>query len=197
MSLRRWFEDYVFEVTEFVSPEWCDAIIAGAEARGFDEATVNTSKGHIRDAKWRNNDRLISDDGRLAAELWTRAEPCVPRRFKGRDAIGLNERLRFYRYDVGQKFDWHLDGYYERENGERSQYTFMIYLNDGFEGGGTSFADRQRGLFAPFTVMPRKGAALFFYDHLEHRGDEVTAGRKYVLRTDGMYSSRADLNRLP
>ena len=43
----------------------------------------------------------------------------------------MNERLRFYRYDIGQQFDWHYDGYFERDNGERSYLTLMVYLNDG------------------------------------------------------------------
>jgi hypothetical protein len=46
-------------------------------------------------------------------------------------------------------------------------------------------------LFDPFTVVPRKGSALFFYHHLDHRGDEVTSGRKYVLRSDVMYAPPA------
>lgn len=103
---------------------------------------------------------MISDDGTLSAALWAEIARLVPLTFKGRTAIGLNERLRFYRNDPGQKFDWHQDGYYERENGERSQYTFRVYLNDGFGGGGTSFRDPHGRLFDPFTVVPKKGSAL-------------------------------------
>ena len=33
------------------------------------------------------------------------------------------------------EFDWHYDGCFERENGERSFLTFMVYLNEGFAGG--------------------------------------------------------------
>ena len=62
--------------------------------------------------------------------------PGLPKRYRKKwSPVGLNERLRLYRYDVGQQFDWHMDGYYERDNGDRSFFTFMVYLNDGFEGG--------------------------------------------------------------
>jgi hypothetical protein len=49
--------------------------------------------------------------------------------------VGLNERFRFYRYDPGQHFAPHMDGCYQRANGEESQFTFLVYLNDGFVGG--------------------------------------------------------------
>lgn len=190
MTTKHWFGYYVFEIENFIPAARCDALIAHAEAVGFDEATINTSAGHVFNKDVRNNDRVISDDGALAADLWELARPYAPVVFKSRRVVGLNERLRFYRYDPGQKFDWHQDGYYERENGDRSQFTFMVYLNDDYEGGGTSFLDPYGRLFDPFTVVPKKGSALFFYHHLDHRGDEVTAGRKYVLRTDVMYAPR-------
>jgi predicted 2-oxoglutarate/Fe(II)-dependent dioxygenase YbiX len=190
MTAKHWFGHYVVEIEDFMPAKRCEELIAHAESIGFDEATIHTSGGHVLHKDVRNNDRVISDDTELAAELWTLARPCAPATFKKRNAVGLNERLRFYRYDSGQRFDWHQDGYFERDNGERSQFTFMVYLNDGYEGGGTSFVDPYGRLFDPFTVVPKKGAALLFYHHLDHRGDEVTAGRKYVLRTDVMYSRR-------
>ncbi len=188
MTTKHWFGNYVFEVESFMLSEQCEAMIAHAERIGFGEATINSYGGHVLNKDVRNNDRVISDDADLAAELWKLARPHVPETFESRRAVGLNERLRFYRYDPCQKFDWHQDGYYERDNGERSRFTFMVYLNDGYEGGGTSFVDPYGRLFDPFTVVPKKGSALFFYHHLDHRGDEVTAGRKYVLRTDVMYT---------
>jgi predicted 2-oxoglutarate/Fe(II)-dependent dioxygenase YbiX len=187
MTTKHWFEDYVFEIENFMPGDQCAQLIAHAERIGFDEATIHTAVGHVVKKHVRNNDRVISDDADLAAELWALARPYASAKFKGRRAVGLNERLRFYRYDPGQKFDWHQDGYFERDNGERSQFTLMVYLNDGYEGGGTSFIDPYGRLFDQFTVIPKEGSALFFYHHLDHRGDEVMAGRKYVLRTDVMY----------
>ena len=190
MTAKHWFEDYVVEIENFMPHERCEALMAHAESIGFDEATINTSVGHVLKKDVRNNDRMISDDTKLASELWSLAHDYVPVTFKQRTVVGLNERLRFYRYGPGQKFDWHQDGCFERENGERSQFTFMVYLNDGYEGGGTSFIDPHGRLFEPFTVTPRQGSALLFYHHLDHRGDQVRAGRKYVLRTDVMYAKR-------
>ena len=65
----------------------------------------------------------------------------------------------------------------------------MVYLNDDFEDGTTSFSVNEIGV-APdgvLRVTPKKGMALLFHHPVVHRGDPVTARRKYVLRTDVMY----------
>ena len=37
------------------------------------------------------------------------------------------------------------------------------------------------------SIVPKKGSALFFEHRMLHEGCAVTAGTKYVLRTDAMY----------
>jgi prolyl 4-hydroxylase len=69
---------------------------------------------------------------------------------------------------------------------ERSLLTLMVYLNEGFEGGATAFHD------FGVAVRPRTGMALLFQHRLLHEGCEVSAGVKYVLRSDVMYRSAAD-----
>ena len=93
---------------------------------------------------------------------------------------GLNERFRFYRYTRDQAFRWHRDGAFRRDDREASRLTLMIYLNEGFGGGGTEFDLAE-------TVVPRTGMALVFAHHLRHQGAPVTQGTKYVLRTDVMF----------
>ena len=87
----------------------------------------------------------------------------------------MNERLRLYRYDVGQKFDWHLNGCFERPTGERSFFTFMIYLNEDFEGGTTSFTINPSSTSngGMLRVTPKTGTALLFHHPILHRGDPV------------------------
>ena len=119
------------------------------------------------------------DDHARADNLWSRITDYIPHRIGDWQACGVNERFRFYRYDVGQQFDWHYDGAFEREYGQRSQLTFMVYLNGGFEGGETSIEN--------LDILPRPGLALFFRHRQLHKGQPVISGRKYVLRTDVMY----------
>jgi len=175
-------------IDNFFSEAECAQAIANSEAHGFEDATVTTKAGAVRLPDVRNNDRVIVDDAEQAASLYQRLETVLPKEFDGSQPVGLNERLRFYRYDAGQKFDWHRDGYYQRDD-IRSRFTFMVYLNDDFEGGGTSFDSRSfaSDAFERFTVRPKTGMALLFHHPVMHRGDAVTQGRKYVLRSDVMY----------
>lgn len=116
----------------------------------------------------------------LAEDLWKRIEEHVPKEFDNHTAVGLNERLRFYRYEAGQHFGAHTDGYFQRENGERSFLTLTIYLNDDFTGGETMFLKREK------ITAPKTGTALIFPHHLWHTGLKVESGCKYILRTDVM-----------
>jgi predicted 2-oxoglutarate/Fe(II)-dependent dioxygenase YbiX len=133
----------------------------------------------------RNNERVMFDDVSLAAALFDRLRGALPPRLAGRKPVGVNERFRGYRYSPGQKFAMHYDGAYQRNAHERSELTLMVYLNDGFEGGSTTFYDLTAG---PLEVRPRMGTALLFQHYLLHEGCVVHAGVKYVLRSDVMYA---------
>jgi hypothetical protein len=66
----------------------------------------------------------------------------------------------------------------------------LIYLSDEFEGGETSFEDSYSDeSFDEFQIIPKIGMALFFEHPIHHKGEPVTAGRKYVLRSDVMYAT--------
>lgn len=162
------------------SPATCQQFIQKSEREGFEKALVNTINGPVKMDDFRNNDRLFWEDEDLAEQIWEQIEEFVSCDLGEYQAIGLNELFRFYRYDVQQQFNWHYDAPYQRNQHERSFYTFMIYLNDDFEGGATAFDN--------FEVEPKIGDGLFFFQELEHAGLPVTSGRKYILRTDIMYS---------
>jgi prolyl 4-hydroxylase len=169
----------IFTIDNVMSASECDALIARAESQGFEIATINTRHGPEVDREFRNNERVIADDRGLANDLWSRVRSAIPPFLSGRQARGLNERFRYYRYVPGQKFAWHTDGSFRRENGEASLLTFMLYLNEGYTGGETLFTTAQ--------VHGRTGMALIFEHALSHEGAEVASGTKYVLRSDVMY----------
>lgn len=178
-KMRNEISPHIFTLAGLLSPAECEAMIARAENSGFELATINAAGGARVDLATRNNDRVILDDPELASQLWAKVKAEIPRVRGGRQAIGLNERFRFYRYRPGQKFDWHADGPFARANGELSLLTFMIYLNEGYGGGTTRFESHD--------VQGQRGSALVFDHGLIHQGSEVVSGVKYVLRSDVMY----------
>lgn len=174
----------IWVVENLFTLEECQAWIERVEEVGFDDAPINIGFGKTQIRKdVRNNSRVMFDNEDAAFEIWQRAKEHLPKIANGRVALGLNERLRFYRYEVGQKFAFHMDGYFRRENGEQSLLTFMVYLNEDFEGGETVFANSHNTI-----VKPKTGMMLAFNHTLFHEGSEVSSGRKYVLRSDVMFS---------
>jgi len=172
----------VFSIAGVLAPDECAAAIARIEELGTEDAPITTPHGFVMRPDIRNNTRVMFDDHALAARLLERIQGEVPARLFGRRAVGVNERFRCYRYAPGQRFAPHFDGAFARSATECSELTLMVYLNEPAEGGGTAFHDL--GL----EVRPRTGSALLFQHRLLHEGCVVTAGVKYVLRSDVMYA---------
>jgi prolyl 4-hydroxylase len=93
---------------------------------------------------YRSNTIVIVTDVELANRVTKRIESHVPRIHtqmkKDWQFHGLNECFRFCRYAPAQKFEAHLDGAFTRAFDDKSYYTLMICLNDGFNGGSNCMA---------------------------------------------------------
>jgi len=171
----------IFLIENFLTETECDHYISLSQEKVFEEAKINVFGRQQMNKGIRNNDRLMIFDKTIAEELFKRAAVFLSQEHDGYQLLNFNEMLRVYKYAPGQQFKMHRDGSYIRNEKEKSFYTFMIYLNDDFEGGETEFENL-------FTVAPKKGTALIFYHPLRHEGKTLISGLKYVLRTDVMYS---------
>ena len=118
-------------------------------------------------------------DQSLADKYWETLKDSCPEKIEENESIGLNEQFRFYKYESNQRFKRHIDGRFKRNENEESRITFMIYLNDDFEGGEMKFDD--------VTIEPQTGTALCFIHEQKHEGCPVAEDVKYELRTDVMY----------
>merc|ERR1712063_165277 len=85
-----------------------------------------------------------------------------------------------------------VDGEYQHDAfGDRwSHLTFVVYLNDNFAGGETTFFSPaqggQRGMYHARSVPAKQGAACVFFHGQHplsplHEGSEVTSGTKYII----------------
>jgi prolyl 4-hydroxylase len=133
---------------------------------------------------YRDQDRVMRDDPEAAAELYRRLRPHLPDRIGPFVPIGVNERLRFYRYRPGQRFVPHMDHWYRPCPTQITLHTVLVYFNSDFEGGETRFSEQLDEV-----VVPEPGLVAIFQHKLRHEGCEVTRGIKYVMRTDVVYEA--------
>jgi predicted 2-oxoglutarate/Fe(II)-dependent dioxygenase YbiX len=170
----------IWSIPNFLSARACEDLIWYSEMKGYQAAEVSLSTGAKMMKNIRNNQRLLYEDAALAAEYWARIAPFCPATIDNDwQACGLNEQFRFYKYESAERFKRHIDGRFRRNQQEESRITFMIYLNDDFEGGHTDFDN--------VSIKPSTGDALFFIHEQKHEGCPVITGTKYVLRSDVMY----------
>lgn len=169
----------LYLIEDFFNAQECDDLIIWSEQRVYEDAKIQAFGKEIMAKGVRNNSRITFIDFDLANRIWEKFKPFAVEKFGNSIAIGLNEMFRFYRYEKDQYFKKHIDGSYVRCIGEASCFTFMIYLNDDFEGGETTFENH--------TIKPKKGTALIFHHPMKHAGEQIQSGIKYALRTDVMY----------
>ncbi|KAH8171856.1 2OG-Fe(II) oxygenase superfamily protein [Sarocladium implicatum] len=152
----------------------------------------------------RVNDRYQVDDAAFAERLWEMTglrdaimEDESLKELWGGEPVGLSPNIRVYRYSKGQYFDCHYD---DSNNltlpkdppvSVRTTWTLLLYLtsrSDGCEGGQTVFYTHDRKTPREAIVVPPETGLLLLHKHgddcLLHEGQEVTAGEKWILRTD-------------
>ncbi|KAJ8602873.1 hypothetical protein CTAYLR_010630 [Chrysophaeum taylorii] len=200
----------VFVLHNVLTASECEAIVATSEAMGYTEDAPVSLGRNVR----QNENCVWIVAPATNDKIFERARPLLPPRIEFprltlEPVVGLNRRWRLYKYSESDVFKVHADGAWTGSgldtNGNLvadiydgtcfSWLTFLIYLNDDFEGGTTSFFKRQEGgdvAAAVFAVKPRRGSVLcFFHGHHPlsplHQGDIVTSGVKYVARTDVLY----------
>lgn len=193
--------------TNVLSPDECKAIIAAGESVGF-LPDMPIREGGDTSVLAHNFYWVV--DTAFHDTLWARMAPFVPADVGGRRARGLNRRFRVYRYVPGAEYRCHIDGawppsgirsdntyVYDDSPPDKKQsslFTFLLYLNDEFEGGETTFyiPGQGEGVLNAYPVRPVMGGVAIFphgetRGALLHEGTSVKKGAKYIIRTDIEY----------
>lgn len=200
---------------DVLSADECTSIVASMEKVGFlpdcplrDDGSGSSILAH--NVYWMI-DQAFHDS------LWDRVKAFVPAQVSGKKARGINRRFRVYRYVPGAEYRCHFDGawppsglhpktgayMYDSSPPEAKQsslFTFLVYLNDDFEGGETTFftPSAREGIMNAYPVRPIAGSiALFPHGDskgaLLHEGTGVRSGAKYIIRSDVEYDVDAGL----
>jgi hypothetical protein len=196
-------------IKDVLSATECQTIIAATESRGFlpdapirDDGSESSILAH--------NVYWVVDQS-FHDRLWARVRPHVPTHVLGKKARGINRRFRVYRYVPGAEYRCHIDGAwppsgvdpvtkaYQYDSSppdarQSSLFTFLIYLNDEFDGGETTFflPSVREGVMNAYPVCPVMGSVAVFphgetKGALLHEGTGVKKGAKYIIRTDVEY----------
>jgi prolyl 4-hydroxylase len=168
------------EFAHFLTSHECDAIIQMAKDQGMEKSGLYEG---VKDT--------FDDTVRKSEQTWL-YKPIGEIADRIAKIVGLpvenQEAYQVVHYGKGGRYDPHYDACVrdcKRMNiGGPRIYTFLIYLNDDFEGGDTYFPN------VDHTVVPEKGKAVLFrnvsdYGRIlpesKHGGNPVLSGEKWII----------------
>lgn len=178
----------ITEYDHFLTPEECDQLIELARPRLVESEVYESAADTL--------DRSI----RVSMQCWihdTERHPLVEQLNRKIERIvnipsSAYESLQIVRYQAGGFYRPHYDACNDTPDkcqrmngnyGSQRYITFLIYLNDEFEGGGTHFPD------VSFTTRPKKGTAIMFFNtdpngtvlkSALHGGEPIRKGEKWI-----------------
>lgn len=160
----------------FLSPVQCAAVIEAAESVGFARSPVMDPDAPISQGRTSFQIFLPLDHPAvLPIVALVEAQTGTSRTHY--------EDLQVVRYTADQKYDAHFDTSENTPETEVRTDTVLMYLNDNFKGGATSFPT------ARITVSPQTGLAVWWknvdvHGHMLpcgfHAGEPVSEGVKYA-----------------
>ena len=180
--------NYIYQYHNFVPDEHCDRIVNLVES----SKSYKTQDISLKRNRSRNNDCLSVTSRRDEPEM-AEADALIHHFYAQVHSLYLrqNKLLNFYGnpegkylnnlrssyiyrwYNPGEYYDWHTDYALEKW----FVVSYLLYLNDEFEGGDTLFLnDRLR-------VKARKGSIVCFPCDLQtvHKGAIIKSGTKKVI----------------
>lgn len=189
-----------FQLLDVLDAGECDRLVALSESLGYlEDAAVSLP----RDVRHNDSFTWVADDTTCDI-VWRRCRALVVDDSDynaGKAALGLNARFRFYRYREGDYFAPHTDGSWPGSrviDGELvdnaypdrwSQFSFLLFLSGGYEGGATRFHVGERRV----DIRTPLGGVLCFPHgthplHCVHSSTPIANGTKYIIRSDVLFT---------
>lgn len=192
-------EDQIYEFNDFLNEEDCRALIEYGRSRVTPSMVVCSNGVNCPNSVRTSENTFIKDvENKVAAMITERVEKIM-----GIDRSHF-EDLQIVHYSQGREYKEHWDACVSKElkdcdgrvvpSGQRYA-TFIIYLNDDFEGGETCFPRRNnpKGKCSDpdaFKVKPKRGKGVLFFnldpdgirakDIAIHAGLPPTSGEKWM-----------------
>jgi prolyl 4-hydroxylase len=175
----------LYLLDDFMTPDECQRLIA-LSARHLSPSTT-TYASEDKEHRTSSTAYLCNVDSPLSTQVDDKI--CRTLGIRTEYSEGAPQTQR---YEVGQQFKPHFDWFqpdtlvYRRFAGVRGNrtWTFMVYLNEGMEGGATRFTE------IDYVIQPRQGLAVFWNNlnpdgtpnpATKHAGEPVTKGFKVII----------------
>ena len=147
----------VWLIENFLTASECAAWLEYGERVGFE----NVYHAESYDIAHRDNGRVEFFDKAVANRIWERLQQLLPSEIHSGAAVGCYDKIRIYRYKVGQRFGKHIDESNTLSRDLQTGATILIYLNSGMCGGETMFYADHAGKRVATEFAPKTGALLF------------------------------------
>lgn len=183
--------DFIKTYDTVATPEECQIIISGFERYKMYHSSVdNQRRPKFTEMNYTANiDKMEGMFGDIHARLINAFrmikkdyfEHVVSKAYDGTPLVPAAhgwEQFRIKRYkDKNDQFKEHVD---IGDSVSAKRYlAFLMYLNDGFDGGETEFTT------CGLTVVPKAGRVVVFPPtwNFPHQGNKLKNGKKYILST--------------
>jgi hypothetical protein len=180
---------YIHQYDEIASIELCNQIIKLIEeSDSYKNENINSQRNPTRNnsslgiTSRVNIDFNIAEADKIVHSLFSF---CHKTYVNSNKALHFALQYNFYnhlscsyvyrRYDKNDDYDWHIDRSPEKE----FVLSYLLYLNDNFEGGDTLFLDDR------IRVKPKTGSMLCFPCNIQmtHKSTKIKKGTKRVIWT--------------
>lgn len=162
----------------------------------FNEEELNNFKEYIKinshNVRTFTNSDFINGkliDPNISSVIYNKIMPYLPQKYidstnKEWFYKGATNAVMFAKVESEKQFGIHTDTGYEYNDSTNSysKYTLLIYLNDDYDGGTTTFYSNT--FHKLYNIIPKKGRILCFDIDLFHSGNMVKNGTKYWIGTE-------------
>ena len=159
----------------FANENECNQLINEAENNGFKNSEVDSKTEALTSARTSTTSFLSIQNSPIGNLLSEKVKKIIPYQLEG---------IQVQKYDIGQKYNPHYDTFDDKDGEMQRNWTFMIYLSNVEEGGGTYFPNINLRIF------PKKGKAVFWNNlntdgcrniYTLHTGEPIINGTKYIV----------------
>lgn len=190
MSLTK-HSKYIYQYDNFVSKSECEMIGHLVETSSSYLSVIDdmiSAKTHVKhnvgidvtdwahdDDKLRKADDIIHKHFSRCHQKYITENKAYHFFLRESHVENLTCKYVYRKYDKNDYYDWHVD---KTSDGE-FVFSYLLYLNDDFEGGDTLFLDDR------LRVRPKAGSMLCFpcTPQMTHKGSPVKKGTKRIVWT--------------